>query len=299
MTMHRPCLFGMLLALAACSPVARRPASAPSVSPQATAPAPAPAVAIAPRPAPAASIAPVPPPRLAPAPAKPLAQRVPVPTRAATRPAERAAAPAAARAPTPVPAAGQSLAGHLTLDAGNGWTLAPDDLANSVVYFVPAAGAPRPRPGRFHVYTLDRDFRPGAIAIPLGSTIEFVNQDEVRHNVFSVTPGTAFDLGYQVQGQSASQPFAHAGVVLVSCRVHRSMQAEVLVVPSAYVARVGADGAFTLRGLPAGKGTLYAWNPRVGLQKQAVSVPSAGPISLRLQVTRRAVGTEIDLGTRR
>lgn len=173
----------------------------------------------------------------------------------------------------------------------------PGELIDSVVYYVPDAGAPRPQVGRFNIYTLNRDFKPAAMAVPIGSTARFVNQDEVRHNVFSVTPGNAFDLGYQAPGQSADQVLNRAGVVLVSCNVHRSMETDVLVVPSAYAAKVGADGRFVLRGLPAGAGQLYYWNPRGVLGAKAVALPASGEVNVTMQAVRPRVLTEIDVGS--
>ena len=204
--------------------------------------------------------------------------------------------------PPPKPAAAASdaaleLRGRLTLTAGRGQELVPGELVDSVVYYVPAAGAPRPHAGRFNIYTINRDFKPAAMAVPIGSTVRFVNQDEVRHNVFSVTPGSTFDLGYQAPGQSADQVLNRAGVVLVSCNVHRSMETDVLVVPSAYAAKVGADGRFVLRGVPAGAGKLYYWNPRGVLGARAITLPASGEVAVTVQAVRPRVLTEIDVGS--
>ena len=43
------------------------------------------------------------------------------------------------------------------------------------------------------------------------------------------------------------------GLVLVSCNVHRSMELDLLVVPTLYAARVAADGSFTLSGSQPGR----------------------------------------------
>ncbi len=297
MNLHRSCLLGALAALSACAPV-RAPVAPP----------PAPAVQVpesrmtTPPPAP-----PAPTPAAAPAAvaAPPSPARSPAPPRATHKSATVASrAPSkSAVLPPPKPAAAASdatleLRGRLTLTAGRGQALVPGELVDSVVYYVPAAGAPRPRAGRFNIYTLNRDFKPAAMAVPIGSTVRFVNQDEVRHNVFSVTPGSTFDLGYQAPGQSVDQVLNRAGVVLVSCNVHRSMETDVLVVPSAYAAKVGADGRFVLRGIPAGTGRLYYWNPRGALGAKAVTLPISGDVAVTVQAVRPRVLTEIDVGSR-
>jgi plastocyanin len=184
------------------------------------------------------------------------------------------------------------------LQAGRGQQLHPGEAVDTVVYFVPAAGAPAPATRDADVVTAHRDFRPSAIALPLGSTLHYVNRDTVRHNVFSVTPGAAFNLGYQAAGRSAKHVFAQPGLVLVSCNVHHSMEMDVFVVPSRYASRAGADGRFTLHGLPPGPGELVAWNPRARLAHRAVTLPAAAPVVVPLLAERPRVVTEIGVGGR-
>jgi plastocyanin len=182
--------------------------------------------------------------------------------------------------------AGLKISGTIILKAGSGQQIAPGEQADTLVYFVPASGGARAKPGNYNVYTHHRDFSPAALAIPQGSTVTFVNLDDVRHNVFSVTPGTTFDLGYQASGQKASHVFGHAGMVLISCNVHRSMELDVMVVPSAYSVKARADGGFVLAGLPAGRGTLTFWNPRALPLSMAVTLPLDSPIRQSLKLTR-------------
>ncbi|MEO7067252.1 MAG: hypothetical protein ABI114_10120 [Rhodanobacter sp.] len=191
-------------------------------------------------------------------------------------------------------AASEHISGHVTISASRGQKVAPSDLANTLVYFVPKERAAHVRPGRYTIYTHDHDFQPEAMAVPLGSTVTFVNLDDVRHNVFSATPGQAFDLGYQGAGEKVAHVFGHAGAVQVNCKVHRSMQLSLLVVPSAYRGTVAANGDFSLRGLPTGSGTLYFWNPRAELANQSVTLPLRGELKQSLRMTLPAVTAELN-----
>ncbi|MEO5831385.1 MAG: hypothetical protein ABIQ36_12545 [Rhodanobacter sp.] len=202
-----------------------------------------------------------------------------------------------AAAPVAAPAAATlQLSGHVSLKASRGQQIDAGEQADTLVYFVPASGGSRARPGHYTVYTHNRDFSPEAIAVPLGSTVTFVNLDDVRHNVFSVTPGAAFDLGYQGSGEKADHAFGRAGIVLVSCNVHHSMELDVLVVPSPYLVKVGADGDFTLAGLPAGPGTLYFWNPRAQLVSQKVRLPMGAAVSQQILAVRPRLTTALNAG---
>ena len=188
------------------------------------------------------------------------------------------------------------VSGHVDLVAAHGQQVTAGEQADTVVYFVPSDGGGRAKPGHYTIYTHNRDFNPEAMAVPLGSTVTFVNLDDVRHNVFSVTPGSSFDLGYQGSGEKASHVFTHAGLVLVSCNVHHSMELDMLVVPSAYMTKVAANGSFILSGLPTGPGTLHFWNPRALPASQPISLPVSGVVKQALQATRPRMMTEMNAG---
>ena len=293
MSIQRICLIGSLALIGACSMAPVQPSTVATTAAVATAkpiamPTAATPAAAAPTgeelPAAAAPASDAMPaiadtPAASPPPPAPVHARAPAsaPRVEVKKPAAEAAVAAPVRA---------QIIGHVILTAGRGQQVEPGDQADTRVYYVPASGGARPQPGQFNVYTHNRDFSPEALAVPLGSTVTFVNLDDVRHNVFSVTPGSAFDLGYQASGQKVSHVFDHAGIVLVSCNVHRSMELDVLVVPSPYSTKVAADGSFTLRGLPPGAGTLHFWNPRAQPVSQAVTLPLASVIKQTLQVTK-------------
>lgn len=187
------------------------------------------------------------------------------------------------------------LHGTLQLTATGGQAVQASDDRNSVIYFVPDSGDYRPRPERATIYTHHRDFDPDWLAVPVGSTVTFTNLDQVTHNVFSVTPGSSFDLGYQSSQKSISHRFGHGGMVLISCHVHRYMRGDILVVPSRYATRAGGDGRFVLRGLPPVPGVLYVWNPRATPVTRKLSPPFSD-VHVRLQIAQPAVKTRIALG---
>ena len=170
------------------------------------------------------------------------------------------------------------------------------DLADTLVYFVPKSGNIAPRPGTFTVFTHDRAFDPAVMAIPAGSTITFDNMDDVRHNEFSVTPGSTFNLGYQTPGEKTAHVFAHGGLVLVGCLVHRAMELDLLVVPTTFVTRVAQDGRYQLHGLPPGPGTLYVWNPRARLQGEAIDAPRHGA-DLNATIVKPSTASQINVST--
>jgi plastocyanin len=70
----------------------------------------------------------------------------------------------------------------------------------------------------------DRHFSQTEITIKAGDTISFKNDDEVTHNVFSMTPGMEFDLHRQAPGATSMIPFAKVGDGEVDCSIHPRMK---------------------------------------------------------------------------
>lgn len=75
----------------------------------------------------------------------------------------------------------------------------------------------------------DRAFSQTELTIKAGDSIIFRNQDEVAHNVFSVSPGMEFDIRRQAPGASSSISFRKPGVAEIRCSIHPKMKLIVTV----------------------------------------------------------------------
>lgn len=223
------------------------------------------------------------------------AQTEPASASVAASPAPAAPSTAASK-PSPAPAPPEPdrqtdpsaqlsrLSGVIRLTGSGALAPTSADLADTVVYFVPAK-ANKPRAGEYSMITQGKVFEPSLLIVPVGSTVTFPNFDPVRHNVYSATPGASFDLGFYGEGETRAQVFAAPGMVTIQCNVHRTMQARVLVLPSAYFTRAGSGGEFELSNLPPGPGVLHVWHPRASDWKQSLTVPSAA-VRLSLPLTK-------------
>ena len=147
---------------------------------------------------------------------------------------------------------------------------------NVVVYATSAAGTeavpPSERPQMAQRF---ESFQPHVLPVLAGTTIEFPNEDDFYHNVFSVVAGDRFDLGRFGSGKNASQKFDKAGVV-VRCEIHSGMKAYILVLDTPYFATPDSTGRFQLNNLPAGSYTLRAWHPVAGEVSRPIEVPDGG-----------------------
>ena len=70
----------------------------------------------------------------------------------------------------------------------------------------------------------NKSFSVAEITIKPGDTIVFKNEDDVVHNVFSVTKGVEFNTNIQSPGQTATFTFPNEGKVEVRCVMHPTMK---------------------------------------------------------------------------
>lgn len=207
-----------------------------------------------------------------------------------TSKAEAAPAPAI-KAPAEAPAAALvSLYGRIELVGTRTLKADAKDLSDVVVYYTPDVLVARPRPQSETIYTRSRGFDPGLLVVPVGSSVAFPNGDPIRHNVYSLTPGAAFDLGLYGEGETRSHVFDRAGVVLVQCNVHHAMEALVLVLDTPHYTRVDAEGRYQLADLPAGSGTLTVWHPRAAQISSGLRLPLTAPQDRRLTLNKPRAG---------
>lgn len=135
-----------------------------------------------------------------------------------------------------------------------------------------------------------KQFVPNVLVVQKGTNVAFPNLDAIFHNVFSVTPDHSFDLGSYQKGESKSVTMAKSGVVSVYCNMHPQMVGHILVVPSSFYARAGADGFFKLQNVPAGKHRVVAWAPNSKPVVAEAEVTDTGVVTLELELKKGKAG---------
>ena len=87
--------------------------------------------------------------------------------------------------------------------------------ATPVVYAEPLEQAAPRQPQKVVLGQKNKTFQPRVVAVPVGSTVEFPNNDQIFHNVFSLSLPQPFDLGLYRAGESKSRTFTQPGVYRV------------------------------------------------------------------------------------
>jgi plastocyanin len=171
-----------------------------------------------------------------------------------------------------------------------GGTLGP---GGAVIWLKRVGGeTPRPAPARGKVVTQHgKTFIPHVLAVPVGTKVDFRNDDTIFHNVFSLTRPNEFDTGLYKQGATYQQVFKHAGAVQLLCNIHASMLGYVYVVDSPYYAQADASGAFAIRGVPPGEYDAEIWHESSSKntrQRLTVGPDGLRGLAIRIGGDRRA-----------
>lgn len=129
-----------------------------------------------------------------------------------------------------------------------------------------------------------------------GATINVGSNDAVLHHNRFINVAT---------GESeAVAPFNDKGEIIpfdrlltktaqyeVVCDVHKWTHGWLLVVDHPYYAQTGADGSFSIDGVPPGNYHIRAWHPWFGMADGTVSVVAGGSASVSLTIAPKAVSS--------
>jgi len=125
----------------------------------------------------------------------------------------------------------------------------------------------------------DAMFRPHILPVRVGTKVGWPNEDDIFHNVFSMSEPKEFDLGLYKKGEpNKVVEFDKPGRVDVFCSIHSQMHCVVLVVENPFFAVTDAKGRFILGDVPPGAYRLKAWHERLPPQVKEITVPASGEV---------------------
>jgi len=153
--------------------------------------------------------------------------------------------------------------------------------AENIAVYIDAIPGKKFDPPMQHVPVDQRNlkFTPHTIIILRGSTVDFLNSDQVAHNVFWPSINGDKRLRHNLTVVSPSQKksfqFNDLGTVQTLCNFHPDMVAYVVVVPTPYFALTVNDGTFTIQNVPPGTYTLKTWSEDGKPTTQTITVTDA------------------------
>jgi len=123
-------------------------------------------------------------------------------------------------------------------------------------------------PPQVDIEQKNKKFIPLVTVVQTGTSINFPNNDTVRHHAYSFSTPKPFELKLYAGTPSKPVTFDKAGTVVVGCNIHDQMIAYIQVVDTPFFAKTDAAGKARIDGIVAGKYSLKIWH-----YKQAAGIP--------------------------
>ncbi len=124
-------------------------------------------------------------------------------------------------------------------------------------------------------------YTPHVFGVQVGQNVKIINSDPFLHNINAqAETNRPFNFGMPKQGDVRERSFRVPEVMVkIKCDVHPWMGAYAGVVSHPFFAVSGADGSFSIEGLPAGDYVLEGWHEEFGTMTQSVTVTDGGSAS--------------------
>jgi plastocyanin len=122
-------------------------------------------------------------------------------------------------------------------------------------------------------------FSPHVLPVVVGTTVQWPNNDQIFHNVFSMSETTNFDLGlYKGNPPEKRITFRKAGRADVFCSIHANMHCIVLVLENPFFSMADEHNHYAISNVPPGTYQLKAWHERMPPQVRQITVPETGQV---------------------
>lgn len=125
------------------------------------------------------------------------------------------------------------------------------------------------------------------LPVLVGTTVEFVNPEEMPHVLFTpVKEYKNLNTESVVKGSPRVFTFDKLGKVPVLSKTHMEMEAYVVVLDNPFFAVTDRSGKATIKDAPEGSYRITAWHPRVKGKSAMVQVPKEGSVQLNIELRK-------------
>ena len=143
------------------------------------------------------------------------------------------------------------------------------------------------RPRLHRIEVIGNRMSPAFFTIKKGDSVQFVNRDEVYHEIFFLSPGkpwsTRLDRAGTRHALSPGLVMDKPGTTHFFCRIHSKSYARVDVVDTPYLETVQSGQPFHFVGLAGGRWTLRLAAPAAETRRVKVrAITSPPPLALQL-----------------
>lgn len=136
------------------------------------------------------------------------------------------------------------------------------------------------------ILQINAEFVPRVVPITPGTQVQFINRDGFYHNVFSLTPGSRFNIGRKATGVVVNRRFYNLGEIKLFCDIHAQMNATIVCLDTPYFTRVSPNGQFELSGLPDGQYEIRVYHPDLPQVTEIVDIRSGETVTKNFTLSR-------------
>ena len=116
-------------------------------------------------------------------------------------------------------------------------------------------------------------FIPHVLPVVTNTAVEFLNHDNVLHNVFSPDKiAEKFNLGTWPPGEVKTYTFQQLGAATLLCNVHAEMEGYVVILQNPFFAVTDENGSYTIKDVPTGSYNLLVWNKKYKAKPKQIVV---------------------------
>jgi len=131
-------------------------------------------------------------------------------------------------------------------------------------------------------------FIPTVVAVMVGESVDFPNNDKSWHNVYSKGGANDFDLGLYPPGKIRSKKFDKPGVSRILCNAHPDMEAFVVVKDHPFFSVTDNRGNYQIENVPLGKVRVQTWYPNLEVRSETVEIVRDGEVfALNVELKKR------------
>ncbi|WP_394199825.1 hypothetical protein [Shewanella waksmanii] len=156
---------------------------------------------------------------------------------------------------------------------------------------------PSKDPIEIHQY--NKQFTPYVTVIQKGYQLQFVNDDDITHHIYSASGPKRFSFKLKQDDTQKQMLFDEAGHISMGCNIHDWMSGHVLVVDTPYFAVTNPQGQAELDGVPKGQYQMVIWHPQLMTTDNSVtetlSLPSKAAVAITIAAEMADIPTQQSL----
>ncbi len=158
---------------------------------------------------------------------------------------------------------------------------------DTVVYIERVEGSFPPPEEHAKMDQIELVFIPHVLVVLKGTTVDYNNNDDIAHNVFSPDDvADKMNLGTWLSGEVRPYTFNKLGNAVMLCNVHPEMEAFVVVLQNPYFAKTDKGGNYIIENVPPGDYTLKVWNQKYKTKEKKIDIKEGDTIEVDFKLKR-------------